>query len=257
LIKNPLDSDQANPEYPFAMHLYLSELPVELYQFQYPGLCMKKPVYILLPLLLFCQTLTAEPLSAEDAVRKTTNEVLRWLNMDRDELRKDPEYLKILVQELIVPHFDMNTMSELVLGEHWGKISEQQQACFTSSFRDMLVERYARVLLNYNNQSITYEPATPVGEKDYVSVRQTITRDGAKPLPIEYPMHPDGKSWKVVDIIIDGISLVKSYRNTFNDEVHILGLQEFIRSFPECFIMEFSETNSQVLSSGNSIHACI
>lgn len=216
---------------------------------------MKKLIFLLLPLLLFCHTLIAGPLSAEDAVRKTTDEVLRWLNMDREELRKDPEYLQILVQELIVPHFDIDTMSELVLGDHWEQINEQQQACFTNSFRDMLVERYARVLLNYNNQSITYEPARRIGEKDYVSVRQTITRDGAKPLPIDYPMHTDGKSWKVVDIIIDGISLVKSYRNTFNDEVHILGLQEFIRSFPECFIMEFSETNSGVFSFDNPMHA--
>jgi len=215
---------------------------------------MKTPVYLILPLLLFCHALIAEPLSAENAVRKTTGEVLRWLNMDRDELRKDPEYLKILVQELIVPHFDVDTMSELVLGEHWEQISEQQQACFSNSFRDMLVERYARVLLSYNNHSITYEPAKPIGEKDYVSVRQTITRDGAKPLPIEYSMHPDGKGWKVVDIIIDGISLIKSYRNTFNDEIHMLGLGEFIRSFPECFIMEFSEINSQVISSGSAIH---
>jgi phospholipid transport system substrate-binding protein len=218
---------------------------------------MKKPVYLVLPLLLFCHALIAEPLSAEDAVRKTTDEVLRWLNMDRDELRKDPEYLEILVQELIVPHFDMDTMSELVLGEHWEKINERQQACFTNSFRNMLVERYARVLLSYNNQSITYEPAKPIGEKDYVSVRQTITRDGAKPLPIEYPMHPDGKGWKVVDIIIDGISLIKSYRNSFNDEIHMLGLEGFLRTYPECFLLEFSETNTQAISSGSLMYARI
>ena len=205
---------------------------------------MKKPVYLFLPVLLFCHTLSASPLSAEDAVRKTTDEVLRWLNMDRDELRNDPDYLNILVQELIVPHFDVDTMSELVLGEYWQEISEQQKTCFSKGFRDMLVERYARVLLSYNNQSITYEPATPIGEKDYVSVRQTITRDGAKPLPIEYPMHPDGKSWKVVDIIIDGISLVKSYRNTFSDEIHILGIEEFMRSFPDCFLPEDLDTKS-------------
>lgn len=197
---------------------------------------MKKPVYLLLPLLLFCHTLSAAPLTAEDAVRKTTDEVLRWINMDRDELRKDPEYLNILVQELIVPHFDFETMSRLVLDDYWQKISEQQQACFSRGFRDMLVERYARVLLSYNNQSITYEPAKPIGEKDYVSVRQTITRDGARPLPIDYPMHPDGKGgWQVVDLVIDGISLVKSYRNTFSDEIHMLGIEEFFRGFPDCF----------------------
>ncbi len=214
---------------------------------------MKKLVYLLLlPLLLFCYIAPASPVSAEDAVHKTTGEVLRWLNLDRDELKRDPEYLKILVQELIIPHFDFGTMSQLVLGDHWRKLGERESTCFSKGFRNRLVERYARILLSYNNQSITYEPAKPIGEKGYVSVRQTITRDGAKPLPIEYSMYPDEKNWKAADLIIDGISLIKSYRNTFSDEIHILGIDEFIRSFPDCIPPGDSEMTSQVIFTGSS-----
>jgi phospholipid transport system substrate-binding protein len=101
-------------------------------------------------------------------------------------------------------------------------------------FRNLLVERYASILLSYNNQSITYDPPTPIGEQGYMNIRQTISRDGEKPLPIDYPMRPDEKGWKVVDLVIDGVSLLKSYHNTFNGEIKTLGLEEFIRSFPEC-----------------------
>jgi phospholipid transport system substrate-binding protein len=213
---------------------------------------MKKPVGLfLLPLLLFCHILSASPDSAEDAVRKTTDEVIRWINIDRDDLKKDHEYLKILVQELIIPHFDFAVMSKLVLGDHWQELGKQNKICFSKGFRNMLVERYARVLLSYNNQSITYEPSKPIGEKGYVSVRQTITRDGAKPLPIEYSMYHDGKSWKAADLVIDGISLIKSYRNTFSDEIHILGLDEFIRSFPDCVSPKDSAMNSHGITTGS------
>ena len=128
------------------------------------GQHMRKPVYLfLLSLLLFCQLAPASPVSAEDAGRKTTDEVLRWLNLDRDELKRDPEYLKILVQELIIPHFDFSVMSRLVLGDYWQKLGERERTCFSKDFRNMLVERYARILLSYNNQSITYETAKPIG----------------------------------------------------------------------------------------------
>src|SRR3972149_3969807 len=222
------------------------------------GQHMRKPVYLfLLSLLLFCQLAPASPVSAEDAVRKTTDEVLRWLNLDRDELKRDPEYLKILVQELIIPHFDFAVMSKLVLGDYWQKLGERERTCFSKDFRNMLVERYARILLSYNNQSITYEPAKPIGEKGYVSVRQTITRDGAKPLPIDYSMYQEEKGWKAADLIIDGISLIKSYHNTFSDEIHILGIDEFIRSFPDCIPLEDPEMTSHVIAPGSLTLACL
>jgi len=213
---------------------------------------MKKLIgLLLLPLLLYCHVTPASPLSAEDAVRNTTDEVLRWMNIEREELKRDPEYLTILVQELIIPHFDFAVMSELVIGDHWQKFNERERTCFSKGFRNMLVERYARILFSYNNQSITYDPARPIGEKGYVSVRQTLTRDGAKPLPIEYSMYPDEDSWKATDLIIDGISLIKSYHNTFSDEIHILGIAEFIRSFPDCIPLDDSDMTSHVIAPGS------
>ena len=187
-----------------------------------------------LALVLLNIYVMAAPLSPEDTVRETSNEVLRWINTEREELRSDPEYLRILVEELIIPHFDFITMSRLVLDQHWNQISESHKTCFSKGFRNLLVERYADILLSYNNHSITYDPAVSIGEEGYVSVRQTITRDGAKPLPIEYPMRPDEKGWKVVDLIIDEVSLLKSYRKSFDEEIGIKGLDEFIHSFPDC-----------------------
>lgn len=194
---------------------------------------MKKLIGILLSFFL-TQSVLAAPLTPEETVRDATNEVLKWINMDREELESDPQYLRILVEELILPHFDFNTMSRLVLDENWNRISESDQNCFAKGFRNLLVERYADIILSYNNQSITYDPAKPIGEEGYMSVRQTISRDGAKPLPIEYPMRPDEKGWKVVDLIIDEVSLLKSYRQTFHTEINNLGLDEFIHSFPDC-----------------------
>lgn len=215
---------------------------------------MKKSIYLLF-LALFCFSAQGTLPSPEDTVREATEEVLRWLESERDELRADPEYLRILVEELIVPHFDFRTMSRLVLEQHWWQIDEAERTCFARGFRNLLVERYAAILLSYNNHVITYDPAVSIGELGYMSVRQTISRDGAKPLPIEYPMRPDDQGWRVVDLIVDGVSLLVSYRQTFHDEIKTQGLDGFIHSFPDCNTEPDPDTSSRTANPGSPLLA--
>lgn len=172
--------------------------------------------------------------SAEDTIRDTTQKVLKRLANEHHKLETNPEYLQTLVRELIIPQFDFDKMSRLVLGNKWDEIDKQSQACFTRGFSNVLVERYADILLSYDNQTITYTPAKPLGDQGYLSVRQTISLTGARPLPVDYPLRREGDNWRVVDIIVDGASLVRNYRGIYQYEINRDGLESFIQSFPEC-----------------------
>ena len=182
-------------------------------------------------LMLLSSGLSATHITPEDTVRDTTDEVLARLEQDRAELEAHPEHLQMLVQELIVPHFDFDTMARLVLSRYWRNISDPDQIRFISGFRDMLVERYAYILLSYRDRSITYEPVKPMGDRGYVIVKQIIKSEGRPPLPIEYPMRPLEDGWKVIDLVVDGISLVANYRKIFQEEINEKGLEDFIRGF--------------------------
>lgn len=185
-------------------------------------------------LLLLLNNVNGASQSAENIVKETTNEVLTRVNSDRERLRLYPEYIEEIVSELIVPHFDFETMSRLVLEKHWQAISDPEKECFTAGFRNLLVGRYADTFLSYSDQQISYEPAKSIGEKGYVSVRQIISHPGIGPFFVDYPMRPENNGWKVVDIIIDNVSLLKSYRVTFKSNIRKNGLQNFIRNFQEC-----------------------
>ena len=187
-----------------------------------------------IPFLLYLGPINVFALTAEQAVEETTLEVLDRLQQDKARLEAEPDYIKTIVRELIIPHFDFYTMTRLVLQDNWDNMSEVEQDCFLNGFRNKLVERYAHILMSYDNQSITYQVARPIGELDVVTVEQTITRSGTKPLPINYPMRFQDDEWKVVDLIVDGISLLKSYRGTFQREIDAAGLQNFIYNFQEC-----------------------
>ena len=176
----------------------------------------------------------ASALTADEIVFNTTQEVLNRLEVDKERLEKEPEYIQVIVRDLIIPHMDFMTMSELALGSEWGSLSDTDKDCFSQGFKNLLVERYAYVLLSYRKQDINYQSAMPIGEKGNVSIMQTLTRPDVKPLRIEYPMRPDGDSWKVIDLVIDDVSLIRNYRKMFNKEVEQKGLDSFVKSFEEC-----------------------
>jgi phospholipid transport system substrate-binding protein len=177
---------------------------------------------------------TATALTADEIVYETTQEVINRIELDKDRLKAEPDHIQVIVRELIVPHMDFDTMSALALGEPWNKLNETEQACFSNSFKNLLIERYAYILLSYREQNIHYQSAKPIGEKNYVSIRQTLTRPNVKPLTLEYPMRPENDSWKVVDLVVDDVSLLRSYRKMFNIEIKQRGFETFIKDFQEC-----------------------
>lgn len=195
---------------------------------------MKCIIAILMCLYLATTSAIVHAATPDETVRATTSNVLSQLSQDRDQLTTDPETIQRVVNELIIPHFDFTRMSALVLASHWDELNEDRQLCFVAGFRNTMVERYAYILLSYDDQNISYEPARDVGEQGTVIIRQTISREGAAPLPVDYAMQQTGEQWKVVDLIIDGVSLVRNYLGMYQSQIHIQGLDYFINNYPVC-----------------------
>lgn len=172
--------------------------------------------------------------SADEVVYETTWEVLNQLELHEERLKAEPEYIQTIVRNLIAPHMDFVTMSAITLGSSWKKLTKDEQNCFSISFKNLLIERYAYILLSYRNQNIHYQSAEPIGEKGYVSIRQTLTRPEVKPLILEYPMRPDNDTWKVVDLVVDSVSLLRNYRKMFDQEIKSAGFPEFIKTHQNC-----------------------
>lgn len=194
---------------------------------------MKTTIFVLMVLVAFPPNCLLAA-TADEVIRETTDHVLEQLEQQRAMLEADPVSIQQVVNELIIPHFDFMQMSTLVLGKHWVSLDEQQRVCFSSGFRNLLVERYAYILLSYDNHEITYEFARDTGDKTLQIITQTISRDGATPLPISYAMQLSGEQWKVVDLVIDGVSLVRNYLGMFQSQIHTQGLEYFINNFPVC-----------------------
>ena len=119
-------------------------------------------------------------------------------------------------------------MSKWVLGKNWKTASETQRSEFIEQFKTLLVRTYARALLEYSNQQIKYFPAEMNANSKLAVVKTEMTSDGAQPFPVAYRMHQTNQAWKVVDVSVDGVSLVSTYRGSFSTQIKKNGFDSLI-----------------------------
>jgi phospholipid transport system substrate-binding protein len=165
--------------------------------------------------------------SAKEVVETTANAVLERMRRDEAELRADPTRVYALVDELILPHFDFVRMGRWVLGKYWRDANDEQRRRFVSEFRTLLVRTYSTALLKYTDQplNIVSEQVSESGK--VATVESEFELDGGT-LSVDYKMHIRDGTWKVFDVNIDGISLITTYRASFNSEIRKAGLDRFM-----------------------------
>jgi len=180
--------------------------------------------------IAFAATTVATPMGPSDIVKTTTDKVLERVQNDRNALYSDPGRMYGLVAELIFPHFDFGIMSQWVLGKHWKEADEETRENFLEQFRRLLVRTYATALLNFSDQAITYPPADQKGSANTAMVKQQITQPGSATIPVIYRLHNKFGDWKVFDVSVDGVSLIRTYRASFGSMIRADGLNALIDS---------------------------
>ena len=163
-----------------------------------------------------------------DVVKATAESVISHIEENRSVLEKNPEKIYDMVNQLIIPRFDFVSMSKWVLGKHWKQASEEQRSEFIIQFKELLVRTYARALLEYSGQEIKYFPVEQNPESNLAVVKTELTSTSSAQLPILYRMHQKNEEWKVVDVSVDGVSLVTTYRGSFATQIKKNGFDSLL-----------------------------
>lgn len=113
--------------------------------------------------------------------------------------------------------FDFEEFSSRTVGAPWRQFSPEQKRDFNNAFADLMIFTYLDKINGYNGERIQYvgEVASPAGDR--VEVRTVLTFKDGKAVPVAYRMLPKNAGWKVYDVLIENISLVKNYRTQFQD----------------------------------------
>ncbi|MFW2404456.1 MAG: MlaC/ttg2D family ABC transporter substrate-binding protein [Gammaproteobacteria bacterium] len=193
----------------------------------------------LMPILSLLVFLAAGPVMAvavtdgagqtpHEIIESTATAVTSRLDGRADYFDENPGELYELIDELLLPHFDVRYAGRLVLGKHWKTASKEQRDRFVDVFYKFLLQSYANGILEVEQGSIKVLPADDQENEKRVVVKTETRMDDGSEVPINYSMRKTKNGWRVYDVRIEGVSYVQNYRNQFNAEIAALGVDAVI-----------------------------
>lgn len=189
---------------------------------------MFKKIFFFIALIFLSINLFAN-IGPDELVRKTADDVISIIKQDKDIQAGDTNKIYKLAEEKILPNFDFERISRLVLGKAWRTATDDQKTQFKYEFKNLLLRTYAVALSKYKDQKIEYKPLRMKPTDEIVTVKTEIIQSGAQPIDVDYALAKQDNSWLVIDIIIEGVSLVTNYRSQFASEIKRNGMDSLIK----------------------------
>jgi phospholipid transport system substrate-binding protein len=170
---------------------------------------------ILIVAVLIVMPFQAYATSAKETVETGVNKVLKTLS--DPTFKAKPRDVKITeIGNIIGEVFDFTELSKRTLGREWKKMNATQQKEFVELFRELLQGVYADRLLAYTDQKIVFDKEKEL-KKGRFEVQSNIVLSDGRKVPIFYRLTNKSGQWRVYDLIIEGVSLVKNYRTQFRE----------------------------------------
>ena len=156
-----------------------------------------------------------------DLVKTSVSQVMAIVQTQADDGHRRAD-----VRRVAATLFDFDEMARRTLGLHWAARSPQEQEEFVRLFTELLERSYLTTIGNYRLATITFQGETVEGS--LARVRSRLSADRRAEIPIEYRLSRSGGRWGVYDVVVEGISLVSSYRSQFNTIIRTSSFAELM-----------------------------
>jgi phospholipid transport system substrate-binding protein len=162
----------------------------------------------------------AEAPPPNQVVQGLVDDLGKTMEARRTELSKDRESLLKVIDSIVLPHFDIDYASILVLGQNARTATPEQRARFAHAMYNSITHRYAEGLLKYTEGRVRVLPMQGELNDKRTLVRTQVVLDDGKLVPVDYAFRKTSAGdWKAYDVIIEGISYVTNYRNQVAAEI--------------------------------------
>jgi len=172
-------------------------------------------------LVVSFNVLAGESESPTDRVKNSIGQVILILKIPG--LDRETRWQQIA--KVLRKGFDFRSMSQSVLATQWKKASPEEQERFTEFFSQYLEDTYRTKIEGYTDQEILYKDEIIRGNR---AVVETVIVTSSTEIPINYKLRNNDGEWYAYDVVIEGISLVSNYRNTFAAIVKNEGMEGLI-----------------------------
>jgi phospholipid transport system substrate-binding protein len=170
----------------------------------------------------------ASSLEPQALVEQSAKRMLQELDANRATYVKDPAKLDALVGNVLLPNFDTEYSARLVLGQNWRTATPEQRKRFVDAFYHSLLHNYGTALVNFTGDRFVVLPFRGDPGSTTATVHTQVKKENGDKVAVDFSLHKTDAGWKAWDVVIEGISYVKSFRTDFAAEVQQKGLDEVI-----------------------------
>ena len=177
--------------------------------------------------LFVTQTVRAET-SPYVLMQQASDKLFVDIKNNQAKIKKDPNYLRTIVRNDLLPYVQVNYAGSLVLGSHFKSTTPEQREKFFKAFSDFIEQAYAQVLTAYTDQNIQIEPPKEVGDKNLVSIRVNIMQNGGQaPIKLDFKWRKNSKTgeWQAYDMVAEGVSMVVTKQNEWSGILRQQGIE--------------------------------
>ncbi len=148
------------------------------------------------------------------------------LKSEQPKVKQDPDYLKVIVEEELMPYVNEQYAALKLLGPNLKGAKREDVGVFISAFRAYLVTNYAQVLTQYTDQEIEFGPEPTLEEDRRISGIKVDIIDTPRPnIKLEFKLRREKSGeWAAFDMIAEGISLLSSKQSEWNGKIRKDGI---------------------------------
>ena len=167
-------------------------------------------------------------LGPQELVENSAKRMLQELDANRAMYTHDPSKVEGLVANVLLPNFDIEYSARLVLGQTWRTATPEQRKRFVDAFYHTLLHNYGTALADFTADRFVILPFKGDPSDTMATVRTEVKRSSGQSVPVNFSLRKTDGVWKAWDVVIEGISYVKSFRTDFGSEIQQKGLDEVI-----------------------------
>lgn len=159
----------------------------------------------------------------QDAAQKTFTR----LKSEQPKIKQDPNYLRTIVHEELMPFVQVKYAGALVLGRYYKDATPAQRDAYFAAFQSYLEQAYGQALAMYQGQTYQIEPEQPLGDADIIAIRVTIIDKGGRPpvrLDFQWRKNSKTGNWQAYDMIAEGVSMITTKQNEWASTLRLKGV---------------------------------
>ena len=190
---------------------------------------MLSGVAMLVSIAAFAQDIEVNIRDPYAMVESVANKTFARFHQDVATIKANPDHLKVIVSDELMPYIDYKYASYKVMGTYLRQSTPEQRDRFSEAFKSYLVATYAQAFTEYTNQKVEFEPAKSFADEKMVDVNVQIIEQGRPPIKLQFRVRRlKDDTWKAFDLVAEGVSLLSSKSAEISNLIRQNGIDSVI-----------------------------